>query len=92
MRRIFTVEQASEIWDILVQQVGAPDNYERMCFMLHVAEGNWTEYRFPGKLGFGGKVWNNLGRVYVTCYRENETPETLDIIEKTNKLLEKFDE
>jgi len=83
--------EAMQIWHILIDNAGASSNtYDRHGFVIEAMSGEWTEWRFIGNLGFGGKVWNNCGRVYVTCYRENETPERLDIIERTNKLLAQF--
>jgi len=91
MKKILTREDVNKIWDILVQEAGASNRiYDRDDFVSHVMSGEWIEYRFIGNLGFGGKVWNNCGRVYVTCYSESETPERLDIIERTNKLLAQF--
>ena len=45
------------------------------------------EWRFCGKLGFGGKfrVNNNRnGCPYIDCYQEDETPERRALIEITN--------
>lgn len=40
-----------------------------------------------GVLGFGGKFWKGRDLWYVNCYREDETPERLAIIERTNEHL-----
>lgn len=72
------------VWDVLVRETGAPAD-ELDPFIFH-----WptcVEYRFMGSLGFGGKVWWNSGRVYVTCYQEDETPERLATIDRTNAAL-----
>ena len=86
-------DRAKEIWRILVDTCGAYENRDRgieeMCFiaaattMRHRA----TEFRFCGKLGFGGKFWVNADKWYVSCYREDETPERLDIIAEADRQL-----
>jgi len=82
-------EQWNEVYDILVIVCGAPEHpFDRRTF---VSSGNdITEWRFCGSLGFGGKFWNNNGRLYVSCYREDETPEKLRAIDRANEKLEKF--
>lgn len=87
--RKFTEKEADEIWTILVQNVRAHEHM-RDDFVCHAVHEQWTEYRFGGMLGFGGKVWNNMGRVYINAYDEDCTPEIDVIINKTNKLLEKY--
>lgn len=72
------------IWDVLVSNCGARES-ERQDFLHH-----WPrciEYRFVGRLGFGGKIWWNNGEVYVSCYREDETAERRELIEQTNDKL-----
>ena len=53
-------------------------------------KGTWTEWRFGGPLGFGGKVWFNAGRWYVSCYPEDRKAKQERIIEKTNAALDKL--
>jgi hypothetical protein len=92
MNRKFTMAEALQIWHILTDNVGASRNeYDRHGFVIEAVAGTWTEWRFGGMLGMGGKVWNNCGRVYVTCYSESETPERLAAIEKANALLKQFE-
>ncbi len=46
-----------------------------------------NEYRFCGALGFGGKFRNNGNQnntPHVDCYREDETPARLEMIEAAN--------
>ena len=79
---------AEAIWDVLVEFCGArDDNIDRDSFIHCATDGNWTEWRFQGSLGFGGKVWNNAGKFYVTCYREDETPKRTAAIEAANEAL-----
>lgn len=83
-----TVEQAERVYNILVEHAGAsPDPDERLAFTsLQVVE-HVPEYRFIGGLGFGGKFWIDSDRWFVTCYREDETPARLAMIETTNQAL-----
>lgn len=76
-----TDAQKDAIWDVLVEVCGAGERW-RSNFAYHFPAGG--EFRFQGDLGFGGKVWADRRRVYVDCYRENETPENLAKIERTN--------
>lgn len=69
--------QASEVWDILVRECGAAEG-GREDYCRKVAASGWPqEWRFCGALGFGGKVRHDPhgDRLYVDCYREDETPE-----------------
>ena len=92
---MLTKEQANAVYDILAQECGAPEQCsavksfsERDHFVLRQTSENIVEWRFCGKLGFGGKFWINCDKWYVTCYREDETPERLRMIEAANKRLE----
>lgn len=91
--RTITADQADEAYTILVGHAGASDRDEsRRSFVYHVSEcaRPTDEYRFMGKLGFGGKFrnnGNNDGIPYVDCYREDETPERNAAMITTNCLL-----
>jgi hypothetical protein len=86
-----TRDQANAVYDILVQECGASETYlscsERGHFIQQQIEREVTEWRFCGNLGFGGKFWRIGGRLYVSCYRDDETPERLKMIEAANKRL-----
>lgn len=84
--RPLTRSEANSVYDVLVQMAGANES-DREQFIATQRDG-CTEYRFQGRLGFGGKFWNNDNRWYVSCYREDETPETTRVIDETNKVLE----
>lgn len=58
------------VWQILVQECDASSWWHEE-FMQHWPE--CREFRFQGALGFGGKVYSDPGRVYVTCYPEDKT-------------------
>lgn len=66
-----------EVWAVLADECGAFTEDDRYAHSVSEFKQFWPEcreFRFIGRLGFGGKVWANDGRVYVTCYPEDETP------------------
>jgi hypothetical protein len=69
------------IWDILVELCGACSE-DRDLFIANTS----FEYRFMGNLGFGGKIYMDAPP-RVSCYKEDETPARLKIIEVANKAL-----
>jgi hypothetical protein len=73
-------------YNVLVRYCGAREDGREMFLAAQQAH-HPTEYRFVGALGFGGKFWLNDGRVYVTCYREDETDERRDRIAVANRML-----
>jgi len=91
---IYDEAALGRFYDLLIEVAGASGHhYERRSFIQCAL--NWDyrfsfEYRFQGLLGFGGKIWLPLEKApYISCYREDENRERLEIIEKTNALLEK---
>ena len=100
--RKLSKEIANEIYTILVEVCGAPDptritksgeeyNPYRYEFVYEFSEKEepTREWRFCGNLGFGGKFWHNNDKFYVSCYREDETPEREKAIcEANDKLIE----
>lgn len=82
---------AGAVWAVLVEHAGAsPRPHARADFVSNAREGTWSEWRFMGDLGYGGKVWNAYQSFRVTCYAENETPERLAIVQKVNPLLQQI--
>lgn len=79
---------AVAIYDILVMHCGASDGrgHARENFVRSAVEGTWTEHRFCGSLGSGGKIWNE-DVPYVTCYQEDKTPVVEAMIEEANAAL-----
>lgn len=82
-------EIANEIYDILVAECGAsarPD--ERDSFVYHHTKAQHIsgEYRFCGKIGFGGKFRNYSGW-WVDCYREEENYNSVGCILHANEKL-----
>jgi len=84
-----TKEKANKIYGLLVSIGGAIET-DRYNFIYHHTESKYvcSEWRFCGKLGFGGKYRSGYNRV--DCYREDETPERIKIIEELNKELSKL--
>jgi hypothetical protein len=77
------------IYDVLVRECGAHDSEtDRLQWAVFWKNGPPNEYRFIGKLGFGGKVWISRSEPpHVSCYREDETPERLAMIATANAAL-----
>ncbi len=75
--------KAEDAWPI-IQTCGASDGW-REDFLHHWPECG--EYRFQGYLGFGGKIYAQGDAVWVSCYREDETPERLALIAVANDAL-----
>lgn len=91
---IYDEAALGRFYDLLIETAGASRlHYDRRSFIQCALNWNYHftfEYRFEGLLGFGGKIWLPLDKApYVSCYREDDSPERLKIIEKTNALLEK---
>lgn len=78
------------IYQILVEECGAnTDDIAVRSFVYEFTKENPTsEYRFQGKLGFGGKF--RYPRMTVDCYSEDETPAIRAMIEKANARLAAF--
>lgn len=65
---------ANAIFDIVVEECGAME-FDRRPYIRYAMSEQPLEYRFGGDLGFGGKIYHNGYRVYVSCYIEHITPE-----------------
>ncbi len=77
--------RADAIWAVLVGLCGAsPD--ERDGFVHRAARTPGLEYRFRGSLGFGGKVYMECPP-RVSCYREDENPKRLILVDAANAIL-----
>lgn len=89
-KRSIDKSYADAIWTILVEHCGARDTEEdRYDFVYWVAISTspTNEYRFGGHLGFGGKFYNTIQKLYVTTYPEDLTPEMEVIIANTDAAL-----
>lgn len=85
-----TEEKANKIYDILVSLGGANES-ERDNFIYYHIESFYgcDEWRFGGKLGFGGKYRSITNRV--DCYQEDEDVERIKLIEEIDSALLKID-
>lgn len=92
-----TKDQALEVLRILQEECGFArdamndESFVRTIQAPHPTENHHCgEYRFCGAIGFGGKFRNNGNNnnvPYVDCYREDQTPDRLAMIERANKRL-----
>lgn len=83
----------NKIFDILVEECGAAESLRSNFVMEHESKDWPTEYRFCGKLGFGGKFWRypiGSPQFRVSCYTEDETFERLAMIKAANDRLAQF--
>jgi hypothetical protein len=97
MHRDITEDQARAILQILKDECGyTADPYNGEGFIRSIQAPNpherhiCQEYRFCGRLGFGGKFRNNGNQnntPYVDCYPEHVTKERLAMIDRANKRL-----
>lgn len=69
-----------------------PMMFELAMDLARYLDGETTEpyeYRFQGSLGFGGKIYFGHHRgLYVSCYREDETPDRKSAIGRMNAWLD----
>jgi hypothetical protein len=84
--KLIPAENAQKIYDLLVTIGGAAERM-RESFIYHhcEAEDGCGEWRFQGKLGFGGKYYSRMNKV--DCYTEDRTQEAENVMEKLNILL-----
>jgi len=77
---------ANKVYDLLVSIGGANEN-ERKDFIYHhcLYKNGCQEWRFQGKLGFGGKY--RSVRNGVSYYHETSTPEIIDISKELEEKL-----
>lgn len=74
------------VYRILVEECGAnPEEYDDYGFPRLWPE--CREWRFIGNQGFGGKIWHDAGKVYVTCYSEDDNPMRKAAREAANRRL-----
>ena len=84
-------KEPNQVYDVLTGLLGAPER-ERASFICWWGGLRDKEYRFCGRLGFGGKFWRTSDAWYVSCYRENESPERIALIEEANDSLKRLRE
>ena len=77
-----------EVFTLLVVEAGANERFRDDFVQYLASDTSSHEYRFMGDLGFGGKLYQQHGRYWISCYREDETPRRLEIIAKVNAILD----
>ena len=89
LEKKITVNQANQVYDVLVK-MGSASESMRDSFIYHHCESKngCSEWRFGGKLGFGGKYRVQCNKV--DCYSEEETPSILNLITEINNELSKL--
>ncbi len=87
--KLLSKDKANKVYDLLVLVGGASERM-RDSFIYHHCESEYGcgEWRFQGKLGFGGKYYSRNNRV--CFYSEDETPERNEIRSQLNNELQKF--
>lgn len=89
---IVTRTRAEFIYKILVEHCDArQDDLEDFCRYHVTNDSDYTEWRFGGNMGTGGKFrtqTSTKGRnMWITCYSEESTPERRARIETVGVLL-----
>lgn len=85
----FSGEFLELVWGVLVRECGARED-GRADFIASVQAHGLTEYRFMGRLGFGGKVryrrWGGTpkGWLYVDYYPEHRTDDRDGDVQRAN--------
>jgi len=86
LKKKFLKEFYDCIYTVLIEIGGATENMREPFIDYNMDEGCIVyEWRFGHKLGFGGKYRKVKNEV--DCYKEDETPERLELIEKINRQL-----
>lgn len=89
LEKKLTLNQANQVYDILVK-MGSASESMRDSFIYYncESEDGCSEWRFGGKLGFGGKYRVQYNKV--DCWSEDETPSILNLITEINNELSKL--
>jgi hypothetical protein len=82
---------ASQIYDILVEECGAPQSLREMFISYITTASGMLEFRYQGHLGFGGKFYaSNWARWRTDCYIENKDSVRAAMIDRANRRLFKL--
>ena len=83
------MEFFDKVYNVLIQFGGCNERGRFNFVYAHARDPHpCDEYRFCGNLGFGGKYRRRTNKV--DCYREDETPERLQAIDRINSELAKL--
>lgn len=80
-----TEEIANKIYDVLCQMGGADQSMRDSFVHHHTTDEDCREWRFSGKLGFGGKYYSEVNKV--DCYPEDRNKDRKILIKKINHAL-----
>ncbi len=76
-------ELYEKVWDVLVQHGGAPSGpRSEGHFIYTMLTQSAREFRFGGI--FGGKLWRDESKLYVTAYPEDITPDIQKSLDRVN--------
>jgi hypothetical protein len=94
LQRPRTHELFDKVYSALVANAGAPESNREYFVQRHVAWSEnpyeTTEFRFMGRLGFGGKFWCTPDSFHISFYSEDSTPAREEVRIKTNEALKKL--
>lgn len=76
-----------QIYTVLVDLCGATER-DRGDFVWNF--DRIREWRFQGRLGFGGKFYREREGLRVGCYPEDRTPERDAMVDMANRRLKEF--
>jgi hypothetical protein len=88
-----TADVLHKIYDILVEMGGADEHMRDAFISYFTGSGHSREWRFSGKLGYGGKFWYRDyldHQITVNCYPEDMTQERSTLIDQMNEALAKI--
>jgi hypothetical protein len=75
VERAWTEDEAHAVYDILVEECHARECWRDNFVYSQMRSDFPREYRFQGAMGFGGKLWRNDDRIYVSYYSEDRDSE-----------------
>lgn len=78
----------NRVFDILVDECGANEKMREEFLNYHISVEPCDEFRFQGKLGYGGKYWRKDN--YVTCYEEDKTTSRVMMLTIANEKLDRL--
>ena len=73
------------MYDVLVAYADARADSRDGFIAYMCRESGGHEWRFMGSLGMGGKLFESCGRIWVSCYSEDETPKRQATIVRVNR-------
>ena len=81
-----TPDLADRLYTILVQTIGAPDDYRRWSFIYATTEGHVASYLIDSYLGFGARFQNKPTPI-VSCAPDEENAKRKRMVRRVNALI-----